>query len=56
VQIFAAVDLPLAGWLPVGDLSTHIKGASEIQKQKQADLEAGPDGGRPKKKGLFKRS
>lgn len=39
VMIFAAVDLPLAAWLPVVDLSTHIKGASEKKKEKD-DVEA----------------
>jgi hypothetical protein len=39
VMVFAAVDLPLVAWLPVIDLSTHIKGASDRKKEKD-DVEA----------------
>ena len=38
-MVFAAVDLPIAGWLPVVDLSTHIKGASGSKKETD-DVEA----------------
>lgn len=45
VQVFAAVDLPLAAFMPVFDLSTHIKGASDMKKNKEdVDVESG---GRP---------
>jgi hypothetical protein len=55
VQLFAAVDLPLANWMPVFDLSTHIKGASQINKDKgdMEDVEA--QGSRRSKMKFWKR-
>lgn len=47
MQVFAAVDLPLADWMPVFDLSTHVKGASEIRKarEQKQDVETGDRSG-----------
>ena len=55
VQLFAVVDLPLANWIPVFDLSTHIKGASQLNKDKgdMEDVEA--QGGRSSKIKFWKR-